>query len=107
MSSIRKHPILSIPEEDLIAFTFEGQTVYGQKGFTIAAALHQAGLLVHRHSLKERNRSLSCGIGKCGACEMPRRQSTQVCITKVDGVKEVVRIPEGLTEEVLFPEPVR
>lgn len=108
MSSIRKHPILSIPEEDLIAFTFEGQTVYGQKGFTIAAALHQAGLLVHRHSLKERNRSLSCGIGKCGACEMlVDGKVRRICITKVDGVKEVVRIPEGfLTEEVLFPEPV-
>lgn len=105
MSSIRKHPILSIPEEDLIAFTFEGQTVYGQKGFTIAAALHQAGLLVHRHSLKERNRSLSCGIGKCGACEMlVDGKVRRICITKVDGVKEVVRIPEGfLTEGGTIP----
>ena len=93
MSSIRKHPILPIPEEDKNAFSFEGQTVYGQRGFTIAAALHQAGLLVHKHSLEHRNRSLSCGIGKCGACEMLVDGNVRrICITKVDGVQEVRRI---------------
>jgi len=45
MSSIKNHPILPIPEEDKVAFLFEGKTIYGQRGFTIAAALHQAGLL--------------------------------------------------------------
>ena len=105
MSSIRKHPILPIPDEDLISFTYEGQTVFGQKGFTIAAALHQAGLLVHKHSLEQRNRSLSCGIGKCGACEMlVDGKVRRICITKVDGVQEVRRIPEGfLTESGTVP----
>src|SRR5574344_1564804 len=101
MSSIRKHPILPIPEEDKIAFSFEGQTVYGQRGFTIAAALHQAGLLVHKHSLEQRNRSLSCGIGKCGACEMlVDGKIRRICITKVDGVKEVREIPKDYQPEV-------
>ncbi|HNZ45936.1 MAG TPA: FAD-dependent oxidoreductase [Bacteroidales bacterium] len=100
MSSIRKHPILPIPEEDKIAFLFEGQTIFGQRGFTIAAALHQAGLLVHKHSLDHRNRSLSCGIGKCGACEMlVDGKVRRICITKVDGVKEVQRIPDGFLAE--------
>lgn len=105
MSSIRKHPILPIPEEDKNAFSFEGQTVYGQRGFTIAAALHQAGLLVHKHSLEHRNRSLSCGIGKCGACEMLVDGNVRrICITKVDGVQEVRRIPDGfLTEGGTIP----
>ncbi|MFA5302553.1 MAG: FAD-dependent oxidoreductase [Bacteroidales bacterium] len=105
MSSIRNHPILPIPEEDKIAFLFEGKTVYGQRGFTIAAALHQAGLLIHKHSLEHRNRSLSCGIGKCGACEMlVDGKVRRICITKVDNVKEVRRIPDGfLSSEETVP----
>jgi len=102
MSSIKNHPILPIPEEDKVAFLFEGKTIYGQRGFTIAAALHQAGLC-----LEHRNRSLSCGIGKCGACEMlVDGKVRRICITKVDGVKEVRRIPDGFlsSENALIPD---
>ena len=75
MKKITHHPILEIPEENLVEFEYiddNGQhfTIKGQKGKTIAAALHQAGFPVHSHSLSGRNRSLGCGIGKCGACEM-------------------------------------
>ena len=70
MYKISEHPILDIPQEDLHAFQFEGKTVYGQKGQTIAAALHQAGFPVHHHSLKDRNRTMECGIGKCGRCNI-------------------------------------
>ena len=67
----------------------------GDKGFTIAAALHQAGYPVHSHSLKNRNRSLECGIGKCGACEMlVDGQIRRICITKIDDIKEVKEIPK-------------
>ena len=63
------------------------------KGFTIAAALHQAGYPVHSHSVNGRNRSLNCGIGKCGACEMlVDGEVKRICITKVDNVKEVSEI---------------
>ena len=92
MYKITEHPILSIPKEDLHSFIFEGHTVTGQKGQTIAAALHQAGFPVHHHSLKDRNRTMECGIGKCGACEMVvDGHIRRICITKVDGVKEVHR----------------
>ena len=58
------------------------------KGFTIAAALHQAGYPVHSHSVNGRNRSLNCGIGKCGACEMlVDGEVKRICITKVDKCK--------------------
>ena len=90
MYKIEKHPILDIPQEDLVEFQYEGQTVRGQRGKTIAAALHQAGFPVHSHSLDGRNRSLECGIGKCGACEMlVDGKIRRICITPVDGVKEV------------------
>ena len=70
MERIVNHPILTIPQEGEHTFLFNGKPVTGMKGFTIAAALHQAGYPVHSHSVNGRNRSLNCGIGKCGACEM-------------------------------------
>ena len=92
MYRITEHPILAVPEENLHSFIFEGKTVTGQKGQTIAAALHQAGFPVHHHSLKDRNRTMECGIGKCGACEMVvDGHIRRICITKVDSVKEVHR----------------
>ena len=70
MSKINAHPILDVPKRDKVIFIFNGKQIDGEKGFTIAAALHQAGYPVHSHSLDGRGRSLACGIGKCGACEM-------------------------------------
>ena len=104
MYKIEKHPILDIPEEDLVEFQYEGKTVKGQRGKTIAAALHQAGYPVHSHSLDGRNRSLECGIGKCGACEMlVDGKIRRICITKVDGVKLVERL--DVRGERYLPDP--
>ena len=100
MYKIENHPILDLPKEEYVEFQFEGRTVRGQKGKTIAAALHQAGLIVHSHSTTGRNRSLECGIGKCGACEMlVDGQVRRICITSVDGVKEVREIPKDYLPE--------
>ena len=93
MYKINKHPILDIPATEKAEFIFEGKKITGEKGFTIAAALHQAGFPVHSHSLERRERSLECGIGKCGACEMlVDGKIRRICITKVDDIKEVRRI---------------
>ena len=98
MYKIHEHPILTVPEIKESTFTFNEKTVHGENGFTIAAALHQSGFPVHSHSLKNRNRSLECGIGKCGACEMlVDGEIKRICITKVDGVKEVQEIPKDYT----------
>ncbi len=94
MHKISNHPILDITEKEVVEFKFEGKNISGEKGLTIAAALHQAGFPVHSHSLKGRNRSLECGIGKCGACEMlVDGEIKRICITRVDGVKEVSEVP--------------
>ncbi|MBO4306764.1 MAG: FAD-dependent oxidoreductase [Bacteroidales bacterium] len=93
MYRIEKHPILDIPQSEVVEFDYEGHKVQGRKGYTIAKALHEAGYPVHSHSLSGRNRSLECGIGKCGACEMlVDGQVRRICITPVDGVKEVRRL---------------
>ena len=93
MYRITTHPILPVPAEDLVSFKFEGKTITGQRGQTIAAALHQAGCPVHSLSLDHRKRTMECGIGKCGACEMlVDGKIRRICITKVDGVREVARL---------------
>ncbi len=94
MHKIEKHPIIPIPETGYVEFNYRGKTVKGPKGFTIAAALHQAGLPIHSHSLANRSRSLECGIGKCSACEMlVDGEIKRICITPVEGIKEVAEIP--------------
>nr|NQU89231.1 (2Fe-2S)-binding protein [Bacteroidota bacterium] len=98
MYKINTHPILEVPNPEKVRFTYNGQAIEGEEGFTIAAALHQAGFPVHSHSLKNRNRSLECGIGKCGACEMlVDGRIKRICITKVDGIKEIKEIPKDYT----------
>ncbi len=101
MYKITKHPILDVPKVDTITFKFDGKEINGEKGFTIAAALHQAGYPVHSHSLQNRERSLECGIGKCGACEMLVDGSIKrICITKVDKIKEVAEIPKDYNPDI-------
>ena len=96
MYEIKNHPILEVKEAEIVTFLYQGKKIEGQKGFTIAAALHQAGFPVHSKSVSHRERSLACGIGKCGACEMlVDGVIRRICITKVDDVKEVKEIPEG------------
>ena len=104
MFKINSHPILEIPQDNVTSFKFNGIEIKGQKGFTIAAALHQAGFPVHSHSINDRNRSLECGIGKCGACEMlVDGYVKRICITKVDNVKEVSEIPHDFLSEKTSP----
>ena len=43
MRKISHHPILEVPVAEKLQFVFEGKIIEGEKGFTIAAALHQAG----------------------------------------------------------------
>ncbi|MCX6270702.1 MAG: FAD-dependent oxidoreductase [Bacteroidetes bacterium] len=111
MNKIESHPILEIKTGKATSFHYNSQVIPAECGFTIAAALHQAGFPVHSHSLRERNRSLECGIGKCGACEMlVDGHIKRICITNVDGVKEVAEIPHDYVPEIINfkkEEPVR
>lgn len=101
MHKIEQHPILDIRSGLKHVFRYLNHTIEGEKGFTIAAALHQAGFPVHSHSLKNRERSLECGIGKCGACEMlVDGEIKRICIALVDGISQVQEIPKDYTPPV-------
>lgn len=96
MYKIEKHPILDIPKNEKKTFIFNGKVIEAEKGYTIAAALHRAGYPVHSRSIRHRNRSLECGIGKCGACEMlVDGQVRRICITLIDNISEVSEIPDN------------
>jgi len=96
MYEIKNHPILDKKAVEIVKFLYNGQEICGEKGYTIAAALHRAGYPVHSKSVSERERSLACGIGKCGACEMlVDGVVRRICITNVDDVKEVKQIPDN------------
>ncbi len=101
MYKIDKHPILEVPAPKKVTFSYNGKDIEGEVGFTIAAALHQAGYPVHSHSIENRERSLECGIGKCGACEMlVDGQIKRICITKVDQISKVEEISKDYKPEV-------
>lgn len=96
MYKIEQHPILEVHEAKKHSFSFNGTTIEAEEDLTVAAALHRAGFRVHSHSLTGRCRSVACGIGKCGACEMLVDGTVKrICITKVKGVNEVTEIPKG------------
>ena len=96
MYEIKNHPILDNKEKESVIFLYNGKEVKGERGYTIAAALHRAGYPVHSKSVSSRERSLACGIGKCGACEMlVDGVVRRICITNVDDVKEVREIPDN------------
>lgn len=105
MYKVDVHPILDIPKGSEAEFRFDGRVIKGEAGLTIATALHRAGYPVHSHSLENRERSLECGIGKCGACEMlVDGVAKRICITLVDGVKEVQEIPQDYIPSSKEPE---
>lgn len=101
MGRVESHPIIKIETAEQVKFLYNGKKIIGYKGYTIAAALHQAGYPIHSHSLQHRNRSLECGIGKCGACEMlVDGEVKRICITLCDQVKEVREIPPDFIPQI-------
>jgi len=100
MYKITQHPIIDTKPKETVEFEYEGIKIVGRKGNSIASALHEAGFPVHSHSIKNRKRSLECGIGKCGACEMlVDGKIRRICITKVDSVHVVKEIPRDFKPE--------
>ncbi len=78
------HPILTFSRGRRVSFTFDGRTLHGYEGETVAAALHAAGVTTYRKSPQlHRPRGFFCAIGKCSSCLMTVDgvPNVRVCIT--------------------------
>ena len=81
---IVQHPILHFETQEKIAFIYEGQTLYGIKGDTVASALHAVGIKALSQSIHlKRPRGFYCAIGNCASCNMvvDGVPNTRTCIT--------------------------
>ncbi len=89
---IEEHPILKFKRGKKINFKFEGKTLEGYEGETVAAALHANGIMVLGESLeKHRPRGFYCAIGNCSSClmEVNGIPNVKTCVTKLEEGMEV------------------
>ena len=89
---IEEHPILDFHKDKKISFTFNGETLEGYEGETIAAALHASGVKVLGKSLfTHRPRGFYCAIGNCSSCQMTVDgvPNVKTCITELKAGMEV------------------
>ena len=97
---IENHPVISFPESDKVTFSYQGEDVTARKGETIAAALHEAGVVeLSRSGDKDRPRGLFCAIGKCSSClmQVDGIPNVRTCITIAREGMEVEK-QEGFPE---------
>lgn len=84
-SRIEEHPILGIQEKGRkVTFTCDGKPLEGYEGEPIAAALKDAGIMVHRYTKKEHTpRGIFCAIGRCTDCVMivDGKPNIRTCVT--------------------------
>ncbi|MBU1145720.1 MAG: (2Fe-2S)-binding protein [Firmicutes bacterium] len=95
---IEKHPILDFSPKKQISFLFNGKSIFGFEGDTIASALHALGIKVLSKSIKElRPRGFYCAIGNCGSCFMRVNNvpNVKTCITLLEEGM-IVESQEGL-----------
>lgn len=82
---IEEHPILGTYQKGkTVTFTLDGKKMQGCEGEPIAAALKAAGVMVHRHTLKnDAPRGIFCAIGRCTDCVMivDGQPNVRTCVT--------------------------
>ena len=85
---IKTHPILGdTPQRKEVNFCFDGKQLTGYEGEPIAAALKNAGVMVHRYTAKRHEpRGIYCAIGRCTDCVMivNGKPNIRTCITPLE-----------------------
>ncbi len=85
---VEEHPILGpAKEQETVTITVNGKQIQAVKNEVIAAALMANGLMVHRHTIKNKEpRGVYCGIGQCTDCVMVvnGKPNVRTCITPVE-----------------------
>ncbi|MBD3189300.1 MAG: NAD(P)-binding protein [Candidatus Heimdallarchaeota archaeon] len=94
---ISNHPILSIPEEQEIKFTFNGKKMTGFKDMVISSALFMNGIKVFgHHFVNEQPQGIFCANGQCAQCTViANGKPVKACMTQLrEGM--VIESCEGL-----------
>lgn len=82
---MKEHPILGkIEKGPEVIFEFDGQKMKGYQGEPIAMALRAAGVMTHRHTMKnDMPRGIFCAIGRCTDCVMvvDGKPNVRTCVT--------------------------
>jgi sarcosine oxidase subunit alpha len=106
---IEEHPILTFERGRRIEFQFDGRTLTGHEGETIAAALHAAGVRVLRKSIKRSHpRGFFCAIGRCSSCLMTVDgvPNVMTCVTRLrEGMRVETQVGKGAIAPAGAPAP--
>jgi len=66
---IKEHPILAVPPDPAVPFTWQGKTLKAREGETIASALFANGVRVFGHHHKDgAPLGIFCANGQCAQC---------------------------------------
>jgi len=68
---IKEHPILAVPPEPTVGFTWQGKSLQAREGETIASALFANGIRVFGHHAKDgAPQGIFCANGQCAQCSV-------------------------------------
>ncbi|MCK9585014.1 MAG: FAD-dependent oxidoreductase [Candidatus Cloacimonetes bacterium] len=94
---IEEHPILDVPELELISFYFNGEKMQARKGEMISSALIASGINVFGHHHKDGSaQGIFCANGQCAKCTVIANGiAVKSCMTAVSP-NMIVQSAEGL-----------
>ncbi|MDR3670868.1 MAG: FAD-dependent oxidoreductase [Holophaga sp.] len=68
---IKEHPILAVPPDPTVRFTWQGKALLAREGETIASALFANGIRVFGHHFKDgAPQGIFCANGQCAQCSV-------------------------------------
>ena len=105
MSTRLTHPAATASGRP-IHFWYDGQSLQGLEGETIAAALAANNIRQMRHTREGERRGMYCGMGACFDClvTVDGQASQRACLVKVaDGQQIRSHMPTGTPEDPLRP----
>ena len=96
---IDSHPILAVPEQEIITFHWRGRSLEAMARETIASALFANGIHVFGHHAKDGSPlGMFCANGQCAQCAVIANGiAVKSCMTKVEE-NMIVESVEGLPE---------
>ena len=112
---ITEHPVLEIPENKEITFTWNGQKLTGFEGEMISAALFASGIQIFGHHPKDNSpQGMFCANGQCSQClVIADGRPVKSCMTplaagmSVESVEGLPALPQDDVEPYLQPENIK